>query len=959
VACARRTADDPIYRFVTGTDAPVSVIATDLYQELPPSEDSTAQWEIGQGRKLLTFSDSRQDAAFFAPYLERTYGRAVERRLIAGALDRRDGLVPQTEDLIVPLIKAGEASLVLDPDATQIRRRSQVSQWLMRELLAFDRRQSLEGTAVAEIKLSFPRRYQAPQPLLALGFSEQECEDLLRLLLDTLRASGAVTVPDGVDIRDEVFAPRNREIYVRQEKREPGVIAWLPASQSNSRLDLLEKIFARRGLDVDPREILRGLWAMLTNPAAGWESTLVASNDKKYGAVWRLSHERFEFRLAGNDRPLRCDTCGQLFWRSVADVCPTYRCPGTVAEVDDLDALRDNHYARLYRELVPIGMSVEEHTAQWVPARASAIQDEFVRGKINVLSCSTTFELGVDVGEVQAVLLRNVPPGPANYIQRAGRAGRRIDSAALVVCFAQRRSHDLTYFARPKALVEGTIAPPKIVLDNQVIARRHVRSVAFSAFQREAGAHRYVEDFFLPPAEGEVRDRAFIAWLEGRPPEVGDALGRLVPAQVAEELDIDGWSWVEALVRDDPDDVSEGWLRRAGSEIREDAEELEAMMEEAAAEQQFGRAAGLKRVREALIKRPLLNFLASRNILPKYGFPVDVVELELRRTGDEAAGSLELTRDLTLAIGDYAPGAHTVAGKSLWTSRGLIVRQGRGWPVYAWAVCGDCGAFRHHLEDISEHCETCGSLMITDHGRFAIPIWGFAGQRARQAPGESRPPRRATIEAHFGSYRGEEPTLEKVDGLPLQARFSRQGLITVINRGPHGAGFRICDRCGFGEPVTSGKRASRAHTHLMNPARECKGMLQHLQLGHEYLTDVLELQPEQPMTEAQGRSALYALLQSSSVLDISGDDIDGTLHWAGRGRLAFVLFDSVPGGAGHTRRIRERLHELIAAALDRVSDCECGAETSCYNCLRSYRNQLWHDELSRGDALAVLERLRT
>jgi ATP-dependent helicase YprA (DUF1998 family) len=94
-------------------------------------------------------------------------------------------------------------------------------------------------------------------------------------------------------------------------------------------------------------------------------------------------------------------------------------------------------------------MSVEEHTAQWISSKASAIQAEFLRGRINVLSCSTTFELGVDVGEVQAVLPRNVPPSPANYVQRAGRAGRRTDAAALVVTFAQRRSHDLTYFDHP------------------------------------------------------------------------------------------------------------------------------------------------------------------------------------------------------------------------------------------------------------------------------------------------------------------------------------------------------------------------------------------------------------------------------------------------------------------------------------------------------------------------------
>ena len=114
---------------------------------------------------------------------------------------------------------------------------------------------------------------------------------------------------------------------------------------------------------------------------------------------------------------------------------------------------------------------------------------------------------------------------------------------------------------------------------------------------------------------------------------------------------------------------------------------------------------------------------------------------------------------------------------------------------------------------------------------------------------------------------------------------------------------------------------------------------------------------ERRMFEDQARSVLYALLEACPALDIARNDIDGTIHWAGRGEPAFVVFDNVPGGAGHTRRIGQGLPELIAAARDRVVNCECGEETSCYNCLRSYGNQRWHDSLSRGAARDVLDEL--
>src|SRR5690606_36907011 len=108
----------------------------------------------------------------------------------------------------------------------------------------------------------------------------------------------------------------------------------------------------------------------------------------------------------------------------------------------------------------PIPLTAKEHTAQWSTEEAARVQQEFIDGKTNVLSCSTTFELGVDVGELQAVVLRNVPPTVSNYVQRAGRAGRRSDSAALVLTYAQRRSHDLTGFARPESIIAGNVRTP-------------------------------------------------------------------------------------------------------------------------------------------------------------------------------------------------------------------------------------------------------------------------------------------------------------------------------------------------------------------------------------------------------------------------------------------------------------------------------------------------------------------
>jgi ATP-dependent helicase YprA (DUF1998 family) len=112
------------------------------------------------------------------------------------------------------------------------------------------------------------------------------------------------------------------------------------------------------------------------------------------------------------------------------------------------------------------------------------------------------------------------------------------------------------------------------------------------------------------------------------------------------------------------------------------------------------------------------------------------------------------------------------------------------------------------------------------------------------------------------------------------------------------------------------------------------------------------------MPASQWRSVLYALLEGASdSLDISRDDIDGTLYPKARRKIALVLFDTVPGGAGGALRIARSFPAVLAAALQRVARCECGEETSCYGCLRNFRNQTFHEHLRRGDALTFLSPL--
>ena len=247
-------------------------------------------------------------------------------------------------------------------------------------------------------------------------------------------------------------------------------------------------------------------------------------------------------------------------------------------------------------------------------------QTRFVHGEVNVLSCSTTFELGVDVGQLESVFMRNVPPSAANYIQRAGRAGRRTDSAAFALTFAQRRSHDLAHFQDPGSMVAGRIGAPHFDIANEKIVLRHMFAMALAAFWRECpqtfGA---VEAFFFASAEpGEELLRAY---LDNRPSQLLAALHRVVPPELVERLGIEDWSWTDKLLGDS------GCLRKAAESVRSDVQQLERAIQDAVARKGYSDL--YLRSINTIKRTYLLTYLSRQNVIPKYGFPVDVVNLQI------------------------------------------------------------------------------------------------------------------------------------------------------------------------------------------------------------------------------------------------------------------------------------------------------------------------------------------
>ena len=200
------------------------------------------------------------------------------------------------------------------------------------------------------------------------------------------------------------------------------------------------------------------------------------------------------------------------------------------------------------------------------------------------------------------------------------------------------------------------------------------------------------------------------------------------------------------------------------------------------------------------------------------------------------------------------------------------------------------------------------------------------------------------------------------------------GVMVVLCEGKQSRGFTICEKCGVGGELAtlSNKKKSTKSTHTNPHGVACGGTMQsHMALGHEFETDILRVQflanPKSPVDSLWFIYSLAAALVegSAEVLQVPAADISVTVGHLGASRMPpIILYDNVPGGAGLVSRLESPLvfQDVLRTALQRVSgQCNCGEDSSCYACLRSYRNQFAHAHMQRGPVFHylrdVLERI--
>ncbi|MDY0020819.1 MAG: helicase-related protein, partial [Anaerolineae bacterium] len=715
--------------------------------------------------------------------------------------------------------------------------------------------------------------------------------------------------------------------------------------------------------------------------------------------LWMVNPAVIQLQADTQAEHWRCPKCGTVQRLRALHLCTGLTCR-TALKRDDLT---DNYFRRVYA--TPLGEAVpviaEEHSGQVSGEERREIEIHFrdEKNPLNVLICTPTMELGIDIGHLNAVTLRNVPPSPSNYAQRAGRAGRS-GQPALISVFAgvgaARGPHDQYFYRFPEKMIAGAIAAPRFRLDNQALITTHIHALVLETL----GLHGAEK---LPVKPQDLLDLArpgfplYADWQTTYQQGITRHFQTIVHAvETAFAAEIARFDWFDRAFSetcilhflDDLDAAMARWRVEYGR-LDNEREALNLQLGKFNVDYHLDRRRSvierkLEQMREGQRDWYLYRYLGGEGFLPGYAFPPQATILSLDDREDE------MPRDPGIALTEYAPGNFVYYRGQRYEITHARPRRRQAAataepqteldiePVLLCPACQRAYMGEHEVK--RARCE-CGADLSGVHPWQGMELTDmYAQERARITADEEERMRLGYVVSPHYRAGGQLQTFQvssagrRAFGLTLE----HNGEVLLINRGqrePEGdpQGFTLCRKC---YRWLVGKDAGSAHLSTVKERGECprnasdpNDLAARLWLTKLLRSDLAIFDVPLPANAEPAifyTTLLYTLLRALMVaFNLDESELGGFLSPVGDavGDVAqrIIIYETAVGGSGVLAALGEpgRLAVLVQRARELLheGDPEGGCEKACYACLLSFYNQRDHDYLDRQAVLPWLQAL--